>query len=105
MHCVSVHMFSFILLVLILLVLILFFVCVCVCIDVCVPLLYTNFYVQLFFQVFFVCLQVLNVQVPFFFKYAVDEFSKLPDLSTPGGAVITVTTALLLGCEFLCTKC
>ena len=45
------------------------------------------------------------MQAPYFFKYAVDEFSKLPDLSTPGGTVITVTTALLLGCKLMSTLC
>lgn len=40
----------------------------------------------------------MNVQVPFFFKYAVDYFNKLPDLSTPENTIITIGTALLLGC-------
>ena len=46
-------------------------------------------------------LQLLNVQVPFFFKYAVDYFNKLPSLATPEGTIITLGTALLLGCERL----
>ena len=46
-------------------------------------------------------LQLLNVQVPFFFKYAVDYFNKLPSLATPEGTIITMGTALLLGCEQL----
>ena len=83
--------------------------CVCVYIDVCVCvcafILHKFLCPAVFLSLFFFCLQLLNVQVPFFFKYAVDEFSKLPDLSTPGGTVITATTALLLGCELLCTKC
>ncbi|XP_019851441.1 PREDICTED: ATP-binding cassette sub-family B member 7, mitochondrial [Amphimedon queenslandica] len=41
--------------------------------------------------------KLLNVQVPFFFKYAVDSYSKLPDLATTEGALITGATALLLG--------
>jgi len=41
----------------------------------------------------------MNVQVPFFFKYAVDYFNKLPPLTTPEGTIITMGTALLLGCE------
>ena len=80
--------------------------CVCVYIDVCVCvcLYFTQIFMSSCFSKFiFFCLQLLNVQVPFFFKYAVDEFSKLPDLSTPGGAVITATTALLLGCELMST--
>lgn len=44
-------------------------------------------------------LQLMNVQVPFFFKYAVDYFNKLPPLTTPEGTIITMGTALLLGCE------
>ena len=79
--------------------------CVCVYIDVCVCvcLYFTQIFMSSCFSKFFFCLQLLNVQVPFFFKYAVDEFSKLPDLSTPGGTVITATTALLLGCELMST--
>lgn len=42
--------------------------------------------------------QVMNIQVPFFFKYAVDYFNKLPPLTTPEGTIITVGTALVLGC-------
>jgi len=43
--------------------------------------------------------KLMNVQVPFFFKYAVDYFNKLPPLTTPEGTIITMGTALLLGCE------
>lgn len=43
--------------------------------------------------------QVMNVQIPFFFKYAVDYYNKLPSMDTPEGTIITVGTALLLGCE------
>ena len=50
-------------------------------------------------------LQLLNVQVPFFFKYAVDYFNKLPSLTTPEGTIITLGTALLLGCEQLMYGC
>lgn len=42
----------------------------------------------------------MNVQVPFFFKYAVDHFNSFPSLSTPEGTIITMGTALLLGCKF-----
>ncbi|CAI8021418.1 ATP-binding cassette sub-family B member 7, mitochondrial [Geodia barretti] len=41
--------------------------------------------------------KLINVQVPFFFKYAVDYFNKLPDLSTPENTIFTIGTALLLG--------
>lgn len=41
--------------------------------------------------------KLVNVQVPFFFKHAVDYFNKLPDLSTPENTIMTVGTALLLG--------
>ncbi|XP_064405109.1 iron-sulfur clusters transporter ABCB7, mitochondrial-like isoform X2 [Halichondria panicea] len=41
--------------------------------------------------------KLANVQVPFFFKYAVDYFNNLPSLSTPEGTIITMGTALLLG--------
>ena len=41
----------------------------------------------------------MNVQVPFFFKYAVDYYNKLPPISTPEGTIITLGTALLLGCK------
>ena len=44
------------------------------------------------------CTQLINVQVPFFFKYAVDYFNKLPNLSTPENTIFTIGTALLLGC-------
>lgn len=41
---------------------------------------------------------MLNVQVPFFFKYAVDYYNKLPSLTSPEGTILTVGTAMLLGC-------
>ena len=41
----------------------------------------------------------MNIQVPFFFKYAVDYYNNLPSLSTPEGTIITMGIALLLGCE------
>lgn len=44
---------------------------------------------------------MLNVQVPFFFKYAVDYYNKLPGLATPEGTILTVGTAMLLGCMLL----
>ena len=43
----------------------------------------------------------MNVQVPFFFKYAVDYYNKLPAISTPEGTIITLGTALLLGCMLI----
>ena len=46
-------------------------------------------------------LQVLNIQVPFFFKYAVDHFNSLPPLTSPQGTIITMGTALLLGCQLV----
>lgn len=41
--------------------------------------------------------KLCNVQVPFFFKYAVDYYNKLPDLTTPEGTILTVGIAMLLG--------
>lgn len=50
--------------------------------------------------------QMLNVQVPFFFKYAVDYYNKLPALTSPEGTILTVGTAMLLGCMYnLCVYC
>ena len=43
----------------------------------------------------------MNVQVPFLFKYAVDYYNKLPSISTPEGTIITLGTALLLGCKYI----
>ena len=43
--------------------------------------------------------QLMNVQVPFFFKYAVDYYNKLPPITTPEGTIITMGMALLLGCK------
>ena len=48
-------------------------------------------------------LQLMNVQVPFLFKYAIDYLNNL-DAATlvqaSGGTVVTVLTALLLGCKY-----
>ena len=49
-------------------------------------------------------LQLLNVQVPFLFKYAVDFLNNLDPSTlaqTAGGTTFTVLTALLLGCKWL----
>ena len=46
--------------------------------------------------------QLLNVQVPFLFKYAVDFLNNLDPSTvaqTAGGTTFTVLTALLLGCK------
>lgn len=57
-------------------------------------------YVIRFVSIFyFILLQLMNVQVPFFFKYAVDYFNKLPDFTTAEGTLITAGTVLLLGCQ------
>ena len=48
-------------------------------------------------------LQLLNVQVPFLFKYAVDFLNNLDSaalVQTAGGTTFTVLTALLLGCKY-----
>ena len=47
--------------------------------------------------------QLMNVQVPFLFKYAIDYISNLDStalVQTAGGTVITVAAALLLGCKY-----
>lgn len=42
--------------------------------------------------------KLMNVTIPFFFKYAVDYYNKLPALSSsPEATIITVGTALILG--------
>lgn len=46
---------------------------------------------------FLVGAKVLNIQIPFFFKYAVDYFNKLPALTSPEATIITIGTALILG--------
>lgn len=46
--------------------------------------------------------QLLNVQVPFLFKYAIDYLNNLDSaalVQTAGGTVFSVLTALLLGCK------
>ncbi len=48
-------------------------------------------------------LQVLNVQVPFLFKYIVDHLNdpnNVLNLSTPSGTIFTVATSLIIGCEY-----
>ena len=48
--------------------------------------------------------QLLNVQVPFLFKYAVDFLNNLDPSTlaqTAGGTTFTILTALLLGCKWL----
>ena len=45
----------------------------------------------------------MNVQVPFLFKYAIDYLNNLDAaalVQASGGTVITVLTALLLGCKY-----
>ena len=64
----------------------------CVCVHVCVCVICVCMCV---------CVQLVNVQVPFFFKHAVDYFHKAPALSSAEGTIITVGTALLLGCKVL----
>jgi len=46
--------------------------------------------------------QILNVQVPFIFKYLVNHLndpSEFLTMLTPQNTIITVTTALVLGCK------
>ena len=46
-------------------------------------------------------IQVLNVQVPFLFKYAVDYLNTDPAmLAHASSAMVTMGTALLLGCKY-----
>jgi ATP-binding cassette subfamily B (MDR/TAP) protein 7 len=41
--------------------------------------------------------KLLNVQVPFFFKYAVDYLGNPVNFNTPQGTIVTMATALILG--------
>ena len=46
--------------------------------------------------------QLMNVQVPFLFKYAIDYLNNLDSaglVQTAGGTVFTALTAILLGCK------
>lgn len=44
-------------------------------------------------------LQLLNIQVPIFFKHIVDHYNALPSIVTPESTVITMGGALILGCK------
>jgi hypothetical protein len=46
--------------------------------------------------------KLLNVQVPFFFKYAVDYLGNPVNFNTPQGTIVTMATALILGCTYVC---
>jgi len=46
--------------------------------------------------------KLMNVQVPFLFKYAIDYLNNLDPsalVQTAGGTVFTTLTAILLGCK------
>ena len=48
-------------------------------------------------------LQVVNVQVPFLFKYLVDHLNNadnILNLASPQGTLLTMAAALGIGCEF-----
>ncbi len=52
--------------------------------------------------------QLLNVQVPFIFKYIVDylnDSNNILNLNSPTGTIITLATALVLGCKYFWTTC
>ena len=49
-------------------------------------------------------LQLANIQVPFLFKYLVDHLndsSNFLNVATPESTIITVATALVIGCMFI----
>ena len=43
--------------------------------------------------------KLLNVSVPFLFKYGVDTFNTAGSLGTPPETVATVATSILIGCK------
>lgn len=44
--------------------------------------------------------KLLNVSVPFLFKYAIDGLNTGLSMDTPQEAVLAAATSLMLGCKF-----
>lgn len=48
--------------------------------------------------------KILNVTVPFIFKYAIDGLNLGLNMNTPVDTVLTAATSLMIACEFITLK-